>query len=152
MRIMVDGILYGMTVSDVTDTVLCMSDMLRYELTRADPNDESVIRSLGSDSAVRGRFFLNQLEVLKYCGLWNPFEAPYASQTNRSSSKKYVIFSVAVLGFFYYLFTLAETVNIIRMDDFKVADVRSSTISFNVRPKIMASYIYRMFQMLFSSA
>lgn len=81
-----------------------------------------LLHGSGDGEAINEKFFRVQLQILKYCGLWNPFEVPYAAKSDRSSSKKYVIFSVAVLASLYYLHTLAQTVFIIKLNDFEVVD------------------------------
>lgn len=72
------------------------------------------------------RFFQNQLVVLKHCGLWNPFEGLNRSQSNTNSSKRYAVFSIGILAFFFYTFLLTEFLYLVSPNDQKVINNNTS--------------------------
>lgn len=123
----------------------------KYFDSNVDSIEKLIIRFLAhssGDGAINGRFFLIQVKILIYCGLWNPFEAPCALQPNKKSSKIYAIVSVAVLAFFYGGSSLGELVYIIKLDDFKVFDVRIFVTHANLLIKRLENC--RMFRRLSS--
>lgn len=88
----------------------------------------SKFSSLSASENINQRFFQNQLMVLKYCGLWNPYRALNCSQFNKNSSRFYAVFSIGILTIFFYFFLLTEFLYLVSPNKQKVRSVRVSTI------------------------